>query len=248
MTIPPELSSARAETLRAVSERIGHEFRDLTLLDRALTHASLGNEGRLSYERLEFLGDAVLGFVVADHLYSRTPEIPEGELTDQRAQRVSREPLSRIAKKLDLKSALAVGRGLRSQELDSPRIQADLVEAILGAVYVDGGIRAARKFVRKHVLSKGALEIIAKKKTRDAKSRLLHLAQCHGLGQPRYVLVESTGPDHDRTFTVSVTIGGDEYGTGTAKSKQAAEMEAAEVAVEALRRNIEDGEAEDAGS
>lgn len=247
MTSPEPPSTARLAELDRIAERIGHRFHDPSLLDRALTHASLGNEGLPSYERLEFLGDAVLGFVVAERLFKRRPEYLEGELTDLRARHVSREPLAAVARELGLPDALSVGRGLRTAELGSARIQADLVEAVLAAIYLDGGLRAARAFVHRHILDGEASNTDLGRKTRDPKSRLLHLAQRRALGQPRYRLLDTDGPDHARSFRVCVLIAEAEYGTGDARSKQAAEMIAAERAIEKLESEATDSESGDAG-
>lgn len=225
----------RRNALIELSARIGHHFRDLGLLERALVHSSMGNAGKASYERLEFLGDAILGFVVAEHLFRLQPEIPEGELTDRRARIVSREPLAEVGRSLKLQDAVEVGRGIRSEELQNARLLADLVEAVLGAVYLDGGIRAARRFVKTHVLDRIPGATIAVGKPRDSKSQLLHWAQARGLGQPTYGLREATGPDHARTFTVAVRLGDKDLGEGTDRTKRAAEMAAAEAALERLR-------------
>ncbi|MCA8943273.1 MAG: ribonuclease III [Planctomycetes bacterium] len=246
MTSSERPSTARLAELDRIARRIGYQFLDPSLLDRALTHASLGNEGLPSYERLEFLGDAVLGFVVADRLFRHRPEFLEGELTDLRARHVSREPLAAVARNLGLTNALSVGRGLRTEELGSERIQADIVEAVLGAVYLDGGLRAAREFVRRHVLVGELANAEFGRKTRDPKSRLLHLAQRRSLGQPRYRLIDTDGPDHARSFRVGVLIAEQEYGIGKARSKQAAEMIAAERAIERLESESTDADAGDA--
>jgi ribonuclease-3 len=234
----------RRDLLDELSTRIGHEFRDPGLLRRALVHSSMGNEGKASYERLEFLGDAILGFMVADHLFRLEPEIPEGELTDRRARIVSREPLAAIGTALRLIDYVEVGRGLRQEELDNPRLRADLVEAVLGAVYLDGGIRAARRFLRQHVLGRiGAEpgEDPALGRPRDPKSRLLHFAQAKALGQPVYSVVATEGPDHAKEFTVAVRIAEAELATGRARSKQAAQMAAAEAALRILRARAGEG-------
>jgi ribonuclease-3 len=206
-------------------------------LQAALTHAS-GADHRLgSNERLEFLGDAILGFLTADHLFRLEPEIPEGELTDRRARIVSRDPLASVGATLRLTDYVEVGRGLREDERDNPRLRAELVEALLGAIYLDGGIRAARRFVRHHVLAQvgGAGADQAADRPRDPKSQLLHLAQARGLGQPVYAVVATAGPDHEREFTVEVRLGGRAVATGTARSKQGAEMVAADAALGLLR-------------
>ena len=230
----PAQRRARKRELRAVAERLGHEFEDLDLLDRALTHASTGNEGKTNYERLEFLGDAFLGFAVADHLYRMEPEIPEGELTEARAALVSRPPLARIARELELANVLVTGRGMDMAALQSDRIQADLVEAVLAAIYLDGGVRAARSFVKRHVMP--LLDSVRNTKgDRDAKSRLLHHCQRESLGQPVYELVEVSGPQHRQHFQVRVLVDGEATGQGEGRSKQAAEKAAAAQALEALQ-------------
>lgn len=227
--------SVRRRQLAELAERLGHQFRDLTMLDQALCHASTGNQGRENYERLEFLGDAILGFLVADHLFSRKPEIPEGELTDRRAQIVSRKPLSLIADNLGLAKYLIVGRGLREQDHHSRRIRADLVEAVVAAIYLDGGVRAARKFVRRHVLLELA-EVTAGPSKRDPKSRLLHYAQVNVMGQPTYELLRAWGPDHERHFEIGVRLQGKQIAVGEGRTKQDAEKAAAACALEELHR------------
>ena len=127
------LDPQREQRLRKVCEIVGHDFENLAILNRGLSHSSLGNEGLPDYERLEFLGDAVLGFLVAESLYKREPEILEGELTSRRSMMVSRRPLAIVASELDLGSYILVGRGLTDENLRSPRILADLVESVLAA-------------------------------------------------------------------------------------------------------------------
>jgi ribonuclease-3 len=235
LSTPDPAETVRARALTELARQIGHEFRDPELLTRALVHSSMGNEGKASYERLEFLGDAVLGFLVADHLYRMRPEIPEGELTDRRAKIVAREPLAAVARRLGLARYLEAGRGLSLEELDSPRIQADVLEAILGAIYLDGGVRAARRFVRQHLIDPSELRLELTGE-RDPKSRLLHYAQAHGHGQPAYRMVGTEGPDHAQVFTVTVSISGADIASGDGRSKQKAEMAAADAALRLLRR------------
>ena len=232
------LTDARRRQLAELAERLGHQFGDLGLLDRALCHASTGNEGRESYERLEFLGDAILGFLVADHVFGLTPEIPEGELTDRRAQIVSRKPLSGIAGTLGLDRYLVVGRGLREEDRQSNRIRADLVEAVLAAIYLDGGVRAARRFVQRHVLP-GLPEPAAAGSERDSKSRLLHYAQVNIMGQPSYELQQAWGPDHERWFEVAVVLQGEQIAVGRGRTKQDAEKQAAAEAISQFRQQNE---------
>lgn len=223
-----EGKDARRRALRALATDLGHEFADFDLLDRALTHASTGNDGKANYERLEFLGDAILNFAVADALFRRTPEIPEGELTEARALLVSRPPLAAIARQLNLVNLLDVGKGLRESERGSERILADLVEAVLGAIYIDGGVRAARAFVKRFVLPRVADLQPAEPTGIDAKTALLHFCQRHKLGQPKYELVETTGLQHLQEFLVSAKVADGRKAEGTGRNKRAAEKVAAQ--------------------
>ncbi|GAB4163104.1 MAG: ribonuclease III [Planctomycetota bacterium] len=225
---PPLPKSARLAALRELQKRIGYGFEDLALLDRALTHASTGNQGKANYERLEFLGDAFLNFAVAHELFRREPEIPEGRLTEVRAALVSRSPLAAIARKLHLIRHLEVGKGLRESELYSERILADLVEAVLGAVLIDGGVQAARRFVRRHVLAGNIEKCHEDRPPIDSKTRLLHHCQRQGLGQPRYETVETRGLQHDQTFVVAVKLRDGRSAEGQGRTKRAAEKDAAE--------------------
>ncbi len=233
----------RRRLLRALQKDLGHEFAELDLLDRALTHASTGNEGKPNYERLEFLGDAFLNFAVADTLFQRTPEIPEGKLTETRSQLVSRKPLAAIARKLDLGNHLDVGKGLRASERDSERILADLVEAVLGAIYLDGGVRAARSFVRRHVLADLEATAAADVAAIDSKTGLLHFCQRHGLGQPKYDLVATTGLQHEQQFRVVAKLPDGRCAEGSGSNKRSAEKDAAARLLHKLREQGRPAEA-----
>ncbi len=237
MPTPDELrAQARRTTLRALAKTLGHEFADLDLLDRALTHASMGNEGKKSYERLEFLGDAFLNFAVADVLFRADTEVEEGQLTETRARIVSRRPLAEAARRLDLVTHLVSGKGLRDAERHSERILADLVEAVLGAVLIDGGVTSARAFVRRHLLPKtgqeGGEEQAPEK---DSKTALLHWCQHRKLGQPRYELVETTGLQHEQEFVVRAKLLDGRAAEGCARTKRAAEKLAAAALLDNLR-------------
>lgn len=237
MPTPDELrAQARRTTLRALAKTLGHEFADLDLLDRALTHASMGNEGKKSYERLEFLGDAFLNFAVADVLFRADTEVEEGQLTETRARIVSRRPLAEAARRLDLVTHLVSGKGLRDAERHSERILADLVEAVLGAVLIDGGVTSARAFVRRHLLPKtgqeGGEEQAPEK---DSKTALLHWCQHRKLGQPRYELVETTGLQHEQEFVVRAKLLDGRAAEGRARTKRAAEKLAAAALLDSLR-------------
>lgn len=225
---------ARQRVLRSLSQRLGHEFDNLAILDRALTHASTGNEGKANYERLEFLGDSFLNFAVADALFRRDPEIPEGALTETRAALVSRRPLAAIARSLGLTAYLETGKGLREAELQSERILADLVEAVLGAIYLDGGVDAAHAFVKAHVLENDAA-ILGVKHSVDNKTSLLHYCQRHGLGQPTYELVETSGMPHEQHFHVRACLPDGRTAPGSGSNKRSAEKDAAATMLQELR-------------
>ena len=224
----------RRRMLVELAVRLGHEFDDLDLLDRALTHASMGNEGKKSYERLEFLGDAFLNFAVADVLFRADTEIAEGQLTETRARIVSRKPLAAAAQRLDLVTHLLSGKGLREGERHGERILADLVEAVLGAILIDGGVTAARAFVRRHLLPKG---VVADEQTdtKDSKTALLHWCQHRQLGQPCYQLVETTGKQHEQQFVVRALLADGRHAAGRDRTKRAAEKKAAEALLAILR-------------
>ncbi|MHC4852573.1 MAG: ribonuclease III [Planctomycetota bacterium] len=231
----PDPVAARKQALRRVQKQIGHQFKDVGLLDRALSHSSLGNVGLPNYERLEFLGDAILGFLVADHLYRRKPEVAVGDLTERRASLVSRQPLAKVATELRLSEYLTVGKGLPQDARRSNRILADLVEAVLAAIYLDGGINAARRFVKRHILQRFQDEILARRPQVDAKTRLNQLAQSRNLGAPDYQVISASGPDHRPTFRVAVTVGSVTAESPAAKSKLGAEQEAAAQALAMLK-------------
>lgn len=216
--------------------RLGVAFRDVTLFQQALTHRSYLNEhpgeALRDNERLEFLGDAVLAFVAAEMLYERLPDMPEGSLTRLRAGLVRNERLAGYATALGLDKMLLMGKG----EEDSggrarTRNLGSAFEAVVGALYLDQGMEAARAFVRPH-FEPDIEAMIREKSDKDAKSRLQEWSQV-ALGQiPSYRVVTMTGPEHAPEFTVEVLIGGEVYGTGKGRSKQAATQAAARHALQ----------------
>jgi ribonuclease-3 len=221
-----------------LERRLGYRFRHPELLETALTHRSYAYEQDSDadygdhYERLEFLGDAVLGLVAAEHLFRRYPERPEGDLTKLKSHLVSRPVLARIAGDLALGDELRLGVGEeRSGGRAKASLLADVWEAVLGAVYLDGGLEAAAKLIRP------ALEHAEERRGErpaDAKTRLQEEVQARGWSLPRYALVETAGPDHAKHFTVECRIQGESYGVGEGRSKKAAEQAAAAAALEAL--------------
>jgi ribonuclease III len=229
---PPDRT--RVDLIRA----IGHEFARPALLDEALTHPSALTGGRhrgrptrparRGYQRLEFLGDRVLGLVVADLLWHRFADEPEGLLTRRFAQLVCRETLSRIANALDLGPHLVLSP---AEAAANPGILADALEALIAAVYLDGGFAAAGHFVRR---SWEPLIAAMERPPRDPKTALQEWAQGRGLALPAYALVATSGPDHAPRFSVTVTIPGAEPATATASSKRAAETKAAALLLDRL--------------
>jgi ribonuclease-3 len=218
-----------------LEERLGHRFRDRDLFTLALTHRSWANEqGRQEhYERLEFLGDAVLGLVTAEWLYRRHPELPEGRLSKRKAVLVSKPALARHARRLELGDELHVGVGEeRSGGRDKSSLLADSLEALFGAVFLDGGMDAARKVIQP--LLRHTEDERAHPRHQDTKTALQELTQARGWDLPEYELVAETGPDHDKTFTVDCRVDGERLGRGEGRSKKLAEQAAAAATLDRL--------------
>ena len=222
--------------MTALEEKLGYEFQDRRLLENALTHSSCANEsrGRLSSnERLEFLGDSILGMVVAEHLYRNHPDLPEGDLTRTRAALVCEESLVEVAKELSLGEYLHLGKGEEAGGgRRRPSIQADAVEAVLAAVYLDGGIGSARKIIQRYILCR---EIEGLTRPRDYKTALQELVQRESGQVLGYQLIGAEGPDHAKIFSVEVDLNGIPIGQGRGRSKKEAEQNAAKAAIEKLK-------------
>src|SRR5512142_1734849 len=223
------------ESASDLSQRLGLNFSNLALLTRALTHRSYVNENPDSLEdneRLEFLGDAVLDFVVGAWVYHRFPEMPEGELTKLRSAIVRNEQLAMFARHLKLGNALRLGRGeFASGGRERDGLLGSLFEALIGALYLDAGLGAVETFV--DPLLEESQEFVLYE-IHDPKSRLQEWAQSEKLGTPQYVTVGSSGPDHAKVFEVEVRIQGLTYGRGHGSSKQVAARIAAQTALESL--------------
>ena len=219
--------------MRELQKAIGYQFHDLSLLEQALTHTSYANEvwkdGLRSYERLEFLGDSILGFTAADYLLGAFPRLHEGDLTKLRADLVCETSLAQTAAKLGLGRCLLLGRG---EEAGGGRtrtsIIADVVEAVIAAIYLDGGLTAAKRFIYTHVLvdTKARIQL-----NTDYKTLLQELVQQKKNQALRYEPVSETGPDHDKQFEVRVLLNDAEVGRGVGTSKKRAEQAAAREAV-----------------
>ena len=225
--------------IKKVENIIGYKFNDKALLIRALTHSSaiMDNPNLLSYERLEYLGDAVLDLLVTTLLYNSYPDKSEGWMTKVRASIVSETPLAQIAKDLYLGKFLILGKGTENaggRELFS--ILSDSIEAIIGALYIDGGIDVAQDFIIPHMESK-LTESINQGKYFDYKTSLQELMQRNGNVSIKYELIEEEGPPHDRVFTTLVTVDGKEMGTGRGKSKKVSQQDAAMKALEGINND-----------
>jgi ribonuclease III len=219
----------------ALAERLGRRFSDPTLLGRALAHRSWCAEvaGEESNERLEFLGDSVLGLVITDHVYRTYPALPEGELAKVRASVVNSALLAEVAAELGIGAHLLLGKGEdASGGREKPSILADAMEAVIGAVYLDGGWTAAAELVLT-LLGDRVTEAAAGPGGQDYKTRLQELAARTFDQLPRYYVVDE-GPDHAKKFFATVHVGGVERGTGEGRSKKQAEQAAARAAWAAL--------------
>lgn len=218
--------------LEVLESAIGHQFRDRDIPRRALTHKShvheksvAGETGLIDNEQLEFLGDAILGFLVSESLLEHYPKLPEGRLSRLKAHLVSATHLHQVAQELDLGRHLLLGRGEElSGGRDKKALLANTVEALLAAVYLDAGIEPARQFVVRYVV--GDLETLPE--GTDFKSALQEFAQARKLPPPRYTIVKERGPEHAKTFTVEVRIDDDSVGRAEALSKKSAGQKAAQ--------------------
>jgi ribonuclease-3 len=226
--------------LEVVESKLGYTFSEPAYLQRALQHRShvhvSGNSRRHSNERLEFLGDAVLGLVVNEYLYRSYPKRAEGDLTKMKSLLVCGKRLSEVAAQLELGSHIMMSR---SEAATGGRrrtsILADTMEAIFGAVYLDGGLGAARGVIRRCLLEQ-ASDILAKRSEGNYKSRLQEIIQAQYKSPPRYKVMRAVGPDHARVFTVGVSYNGVQLGSGTGRNKKTAEQNAAKEALERLQQ------------
>jgi ribonuclease-3 len=238
----PTTERAGLESPAQLAQRLNLPFDDLRLLTRALTHSSYVNEHGNSgddNERLEFLGDAVLDFLVGAYVYQHFVEMREGEMTRMRSALVRTESLARLARKLGLGEALRLGRGeLQGGGRDRDPLLCGVFEALVGAIYQHKGLEAARDFVLpliKPLADEFSNEI--PELTVDPKSRLQEWSQRQGLGIPKYVFAASEGPDHAKMFTVEVYVDGKLFGTGSGTSKKDASQSAAQDAIDNLDMN-----------
>lgn len=229
------------QKLNEVEEKIGYSFKDKLLLRQAMTHSSYANEQKINkfddYERLEFLGDAVLELVSSDFIFQKNPQMSEGQLTKTRSAIVCEPALAFCAREISLEQYILLGKG---EEATGGRgrdsIISDVMEATIGALYLDNGIEEAKRFIHKFILS----DLEHKQLFYDAKTILQELIQRENQGELHYELIREEGPEHDKTFIVEAKVGAVKVGSGRGHSKKAAEQQAA---YEALLRRKESGKA-----
>jgi len=225
----------RAELLLELSNKLGYRFKSIELLNESITHSSYANENKkknLRYnERLEFLGDSVLSIVISEYLFKRLPTVQEGDLTKIRASIVCEPSLSRSSQNMNIGKYLLLGKG---EEATGGRervsILADTFEAIIGAIYLDGGFEAARKFIL-HNLNHTIEEAINGRVFQDYKTHLQEIIQSENVDKVTYEVVAEEGPDHNKIFHVHVKTGNKIVGKGSGKSKKEAEQNAAKEAL-----------------
>ena len=225
-----------AKEQNELEKRIGYTYKDQSLLTMALTHSSFANErGRgnhRDYERLEFLGDAVLELVSSDYLYHKHEDLPEGKLTKLRASMVCEPALAKCARNIGLEGYILLGKG---EEMtggrDRDSIISDVMEAIIGAMYLDGGLNKAKEFIYDFVLD----ELAEGKSILDSKTVLQEMVQADGYESFEYRMIGEKGPDHNKTFMAEAVLNGEVIGYGEGRTKKAAQQAAAALAIVRLR-------------
>ena len=218
--------------LKELEQKIGYRFRNFSFLEQAMMHSSYTNEHRMEKyrcnERLEFLGDAVLELISSEFLFRQSPKVPEGELTKTRASMVCEQSLAMCARDIDLGSYLLLGKG---EEVTGGRfrdsVTSDALEALIGAIYLDGGFTNAKEFIHRFILK----DLENKKLFFDSKTILQEIVQANFKEVISYHLIGEEGPDHNKIFRVAVHIGEEEYGVGEGRTKKAAEQEAAYISI-----------------
>ena len=222
--------------IKDLENAIGYQFRNITLLQNALAHSSYANErwhdSLMSNERLEFLGDSILGMVVAEYLYRNFPDRPEGELTRMRADMVCEQSLAAVANGFGLGAHMLLGHGEeQGGGRTRPSILADAVESVIAAAFLDGGMEAAAGIIQRFILTNVP---VTKLHNKDYKTGLQELVQQKKNQVLSYALVGESGPDHDKSFLVEVSLNGKVVGKGSGSSKKRAEQDAARSAMENL--------------
>lgn len=234
-------------TLDACQQRIHYQFRDVGLLKAALTHASSADQRRDSNERMEFLGDAVLGLVVCQALYERLPDALEGDMTKIKSAVVSRRTCARVAQNLRLTQGLQLGQGMDNGDHLPRSLAAGTLEAVIAAIYLDGGLEAAQTFILRNLDSE-LQQAAASQNHFNNKSQLQQWAQRVMNSTPIYELLDEKGPDHAKCFEVAVSIGGRQFPSAWGPTKKEAEQKAASLALIALGELEEPAAEDSAGS
>ena len=233
----PQAALSTMEELAATCEAmLDYRFRDLGLLKEALTHASIADDRRLSNERLEFLGDAVLGLVVCHRLFEIYPDYLEGDLTKLKSAVVSRNTCAAVANQLGLTELIFVGKGMSGRTGAAQRpssLAAGVFESVIAAIYLDGGLEAARAFILRH-MDEQIAQFAATTHQENYKSLLQQHAQKVMAATPLYELLDEKGPDHSKCFEVRVVVGGRAFGSAWGPAKKPAEQRAAQIALEEL--------------
>ena len=227
---PEALSSFEKEVLDECQQAIGYQFRQQELLRSALTHASGANTRLASNERLEFLGDSILGLVTCEQLFHRFPDFQEGDMTKIKSVVVSRRTCARMAKQMRLGDFLFLGKGMHVHSDVPASLQADVYESMVAAIYLDGGLEAARTFILRHL--EGEIDLVAESAHGgNAKSLLQQVAQREFNNTPQYHMLDEKGPDHSKCFKIAAVIGKQPYAAAWGRNKKEAEQKAAENAL-----------------
>ncbi|MEW5816465.1 MAG: ribonuclease III [Spirochaetota bacterium] len=237
----PSLSKERRRELQLFEKHAGIRFRKLDFLNLAFTHRSFANESTElidNNEKLEFLGDSVLGFVVSEYLFYTLEDKTEGDLARVKSFVVSEDSLESIAKLIKVDNFILIGRGEEySGGRSKKTLLADAMEAIIGAYYLDSGFKAARQFILRFIVPE-INKVLEDKHKKDYKTLLQEHVQKKHKSYPKYNIVQKTGPDHDKTFWIEVKINGNTYGPGKGKNKKIAEQNAASIAYKALTSRL----------
>ncbi|MFQ5963990.1 MAG: ribonuclease III [Candidatus Scalinduaceae bacterium] len=227
-----------AEKLTDCQEKIGYFFNNIKLLENALTHTSFKTPYNPSNERLEFLGDAILGMIISDYLFKKFPDYSEGNLTKIKSVVVSRATLAKIGTEMELKKHISVGKGLTTTSSLPKSLIANVFEAIIAAIYIDGGLEVAYDFITKRL--KREINIVCNNQhEKNYKSILQHFCQKQHGHAPKYKVIKQSGPDHKKTFEVAVVINNNSHCSGFGNNKKEAEQIAARKTLESFGVNLE---------
>ncbi|TVR33515.1 MAG: ribonuclease III [Spirochaetaceae bacterium] len=235
--MPPAVSSERRKELQLFEKHAGIKFRSPELLNLAFSHRSYANENQYEVgnnEKLEFLGDSVLGLVVAEYLFETLTEKAEGDLAKIKSFVVSEDSLAAISRSLKVDNFILIGKGEEySGGRSKKALLADALEAIIGAFFLDSGFRASKKFILKYLVPE-INKVLQNRHRKDYKTLLQELVQKQFKTYPKYTMVKKTGPDHSKTFWMEVKVGETTYGPGKGRNKKSAEQSAAQLAYTAL--------------